>query len=86
MEIVSKDRLLEYHVSEGWEPLCRWLGKDVLAQEMPSGSAGPEFFARVETILKEWMKEVLWNIGYFLWADRDDWNCCRQIFLERFLI
>jgi hypothetical protein len=65
MEIVSKDRLLEYHVSEGWEPLCRWLGKDVPAQEMPSGSAGPEFFARVETILKEWMKEVLWNIGIF---------------------
>lgn len=27
--IVPADRLLEYHVSEGWPPLCQFLGKPV---------------------------------------------------------
>ncbi|KAJ7139141.1 P-loop containing nucleoside triphosphate hydrolase protein [Mycena epipterygia] len=34
-EIVPKEHLLEYEVSEGWGPLCAFLGKDVPAVEFP---------------------------------------------------
>ena len=33
---MPKHRLLEYEVKEGWEPLCRFLGKEV-----PVGEAFP---------------------------------------------
>ncbi|KAJ7487001.1 P-loop containing nucleoside triphosphate hydrolase protein [Mycena latifolia] len=33
--IVPKERLLEYEVKEGWEPLCAFLGKDVPPVEFP---------------------------------------------------
>jgi len=33
--LVPKERLLEYRVGEGWESLCRFLGKDVPAEPFP---------------------------------------------------
>jgi len=33
---VPADRLLVYDVHEGWEPLCRFLGRDVPAESFPS--------------------------------------------------
>ena len=33
--IVPKERLLEYHASQGWEPLCRFLGKPIPNEPMP---------------------------------------------------
>ncbi|KAL8945884.1 MAG: hypothetical protein Q9222_007637, partial [Ikaeria aurantiellina] len=34
---VPKERLLEYRVQEGWEPLCRFLGKEVpVGEEFPN--------------------------------------------------
>jgi hypothetical protein len=30
---VPSERLLSFHVSEGWEPLCRFLGKEVPKDE-----------------------------------------------------
>jgi hypothetical protein len=33
--IAPKERLLEYHVKEGWEPLCEFLGKPVPEGEFP---------------------------------------------------
>ena len=44
-EIVPKERLLEYRVQEGWEPLCRFLGTEVPAEEFPRGNE-PEAFRR----------------------------------------
>ncbi|KAL8720092.1 MAG: hypothetical protein Q9225_002999 [Loekoesia sp. 1 TL-2023] len=34
--VVPKERLLEYEVKEGWEPLCRFLGKEVPGEEFPN--------------------------------------------------
>ncbi|KAL8891333.1 MAG: hypothetical protein Q9215_001656, partial [Flavoplaca cf. flavocitrina] len=34
-EVVPKERLLEYRVQEGWEPLCRFLGTEVPEEEFP---------------------------------------------------
>ena len=42
-ELVPKERLLEYHVSQGWAPLCEFLGKEVPSGPMPSGNTTIEF-------------------------------------------
>ncbi|KAE9375003.1 hypothetical protein N431DRAFT_290354, partial [Stipitochalara longipes BDJ] len=41
--LVPKERLLEYHVKEGWEPLCNWLGKDVPKVDIPNVNSRAEF-------------------------------------------
>ena len=33
--IVSAEKLLEYQVKDGWEPLCRCLGDPVPGEEVP---------------------------------------------------
>lgn len=33
--LVPAECLLEYHVSEGWEPLCKFLGKPVPSEDTP---------------------------------------------------
>jgi hypothetical protein len=33
--VVPKQRLLEYHVSQGWEPLCEFLDKPVPTDDVP---------------------------------------------------
>ncbi|KAK6815017.1 hypothetical protein RU639_008547 [Aspergillus parasiticus] len=35
---VPSDRFLEWTVEDGWEPLCRFLEKDVPAEEFPNGN------------------------------------------------
>lgn len=38
--LVPKERLLEFRVEEGWEPLCRFLGKDVPDEPYPKVNEG----------------------------------------------
>lgn len=33
---MPRERLLEYEVKEGWEPLCRFLGKEVPGEAFPN--------------------------------------------------
>ncbi|KAH6699995.1 hypothetical protein BKA64DRAFT_655494 [Cadophora sp. MPI-SDFR-AT-0126] len=61
--LAPKDRFLEYHVSEGWEPLCEFLGKDVPKREMPNENSGKVFQGRFEKIQGKWKREIYWNIG-----------------------
>lgn len=44
---IAPDRLLVYEVSEGWEPLCRFLGVQVPSERYPSENTRAEFRARV---------------------------------------
>merc|ERR1712136_187174 len=37
---VPKDKLLIYNISEGWEPLCKFLGKEVPSTEFPHRNKG----------------------------------------------
>jgi hypothetical protein len=34
--VVPADRLLDYKMSDGWEPLCRFLGKDIPETPFPT--------------------------------------------------
>jgi len=38
--LVPKDRLLEFRVEEGWEPLCKFLGKEVPDEPYPRVNEG----------------------------------------------
>ena len=44
-EMVPAQRLLEYDVSEGWEPLCRFLGVDIPDTPFPRTNSTEEFRA-----------------------------------------
>ena len=46
LEAVSADRLLVYQVTEGWEPLARFLGVDVPTEPFPSLNTRQDFVAR----------------------------------------
>lgn len=37
--LVPKERLLEWYIEDGWEPLCKFLGKPVPDVEFPHANA-----------------------------------------------
>ncbi|KAL1980765.1 hypothetical protein VTN96DRAFT_3572 [Rasamsonia emersonii] len=43
-----KEDFLEYNVKDGWEPLCRFLGKDVPDQEVPHTDAWAAYKEKVK--------------------------------------
>ncbi|KAF6820083.1 hypothetical protein CPLU01_12857 [Colletotrichum plurivorum] len=61
--LVPKDRLLEWSVDEGWEPLCAFLGKDVPDEPFPHANAvGGGWKAREEMATKRWVEGALTNV------------------------
>jgi hypothetical protein len=49
--VVPKENLLEWRVQEGWEPLCKFLGKDVPSEPFPRINDGAEFAKDIGRIL-----------------------------------
>ena len=47
MRVVPTDRLLVWEVSQGWEPLCAFLGVDVPVQALPHANDRDTFLDRV---------------------------------------
>ena len=45
-----KDRLLIYHLEDGWEPLCKFLEVEVPNEDFPRKNVGGKLF-------NTWMKE-----------------------------
>jgi hypothetical protein len=56
-EIVPKERLLEYEVSQGWGPLCAFLGDKVPAVDFPRTNDTK----MVRESFKATMKEIFWR-------------------------
>lgn len=50
--LVPKDRLLEYRIEEGWEPLCEFLGEEVPDVDFPKGNSTEDFRTAVRLIWK----------------------------------
>ncbi len=44
----SEDRLLTYHIGDGWEPLCRFLGCDIPDEPYPHKNRPEEFHSTIE--------------------------------------
>lgn len=54
--LVPKERLLEWHIDDGWDPLCKFLGKPVPDMEFPRvNTATGGWKAREEQCTKRWV-------------------------------
>lgn len=66
--MVPPDRLLEWSIEDGWEPLCKFLGKEIPNEPFPHANAtglGGGWKAREEMATKRWVKGALINL---FWA------------------
>lgn len=62
-KLVPKERLLEYNVKEGWEPLCNFLGEPVPAEPLPRLNSG-EYLMDAHYLLF-WFRVVMVSIQFF---------------------
>lgn len=60
---VESDRLLEYHVSQGWEPLCKFLELPVPDQPFPKGNGQKEFHAACNSLDKSRIWKVVTKVA-----------------------
>jgi hypothetical protein len=54
VEIVPAERLLQYYVKDGWEPLCKFLDKPVPAEPFPRLNERADFIASAP----DWAKKL----------------------------
>jgi len=50
-EVIPADRLLEFHPKEGWEPLCKFLGKPVPDLPFPHSNSSADVVYRMYTFI-----------------------------------
>lgn len=61
---VPKERLLEWSVEDGWEPLCSFLGKEVPKDmPFPRSNAGAEFTKRIDVVIKDRAAAAIRNLA-----------------------
>ncbi|KAL2146798.1 hypothetical protein VTI28DRAFT_2279 [Corynascus sepedonium] len=61
--LVPKERLLEWYIEDGWEPLCKFLGKPVPDVEFPHANAlNGGWKAREEQANKRWIERAFLNL------------------------
>ncbi len=60
--LVPRERLLEWTVEDGWQPLCDFLEKDVPDMQFPSGNAPKEMLETSHRRLSEHFKRADRNI------------------------
>jgi hypothetical protein len=61
--LVPKERLLEWHIGDGWEPLCKFLGKPVPNVEFPHANAANSGWKdREEQANKRWVDQAFLNL------------------------
>ena len=60
---VPKDRMLEYQLGSGWEPLCSYLGKEVPNAPFPHRNEAAMLEASIMTAIKKSMKRSLFNVA-----------------------
>ena len=61
--VVPADRCLEYRLGSGWEPLCKFLGKDIPSVPFPHLNDAATLEASFGTFLKEAFKASLLNMA-----------------------
>lgn len=65
--VAPKERLLEYELGSGWEPLCNYLGKDIPAVEFPRVNETNSMHEKVSIITRRGIRNlvtwILWMAG-----------------------
>ncbi|KAL8899387.1 MAG: hypothetical protein Q9207_006224 [Kuettlingeria erythrocarpa] len=65
--MVPKERLLEYKVGSGWEPLCDFLGKSVPDVEFPNINETASMHEKISIITRRGLLKVLKRAAWWLW-------------------
>ena len=60
--LVPKEKLLEYQLGDGWEPICKFLDKDVPDQPFPFINESKEFGERFEVVQKLALRRIFKNV------------------------
>lgn len=54
--MVPKERLLEWYIGDGWEPLCKFLGKPIPDEEFPHvNTMGKGWKDREAQLFQRWV-------------------------------
>lgn len=61
--LVPKDRLLEYRIGDGWEPLCKFLGKEVPSVPFPHENDTERNRRSFEELGGLVVKRILWKVA-----------------------
>jgi len=61
--LVPPERLLEYHVKDGWEPLCKFLGVPEPDVQFPKGNDQETLNRRFEAALKMTLVAIVKQLG-----------------------
>jgi hypothetical protein len=62
--MVPQDKLLEYKLGDGWEPLCKFLNNDVPTTTFPFINESKEFMGWVDVMERLTTKRVAFNVLY----------------------
>lgn len=60
--LVPKERLLEWSVEDGWEPLCRFLGKPIPDEPFPHANAAAGWAGQEMRIGNKYILGALRNV------------------------
>ncbi|KAK7432947.1 hypothetical protein QQZ08_000418 [Neonectria magnoliae] len=61
--LVPKDRLLEWTVEDGWEPLCKFLNKPVPDEPFPLVNTAAGWDGHETSIAKKYIRDGLWTLA-----------------------
>lgn len=62
---LSEDQLLEWSVEDGWEPLCRFLNKEIPQQRFPNGNPPKAWAERIANTMQAHHERALRNMFVF---------------------
>ena len=60
---VPKERMLEYQLGSGWEPLCKFLGKEVPSVPFPHRNEAATLENAFSAVIAKAFKNSLFNIA-----------------------
>lgn len=63
--IGQEERFLEWRAQDGWEPLCKFLEKDIPAGDFPRANDTNAFHEDVNEKIRHWLVGALVNSGIF---------------------
>lgn len=63
---LPEDRLLQWSVEDGWEPLCRFLGKEVPQLEFPDGNPPKAWSERIAKSMEAHHQRAIRNMLLFM--------------------
>ena len=63
---MPRDRLLEYRLGDGWEPLCAFWGKKLPEVDFPKVNDQKHVEEFLGIMARRSMKNGLWNVGRVL--------------------